>query len=1184
MTTTRPFAARKEAMKLLVANRGEIAIRVMRAAAELGIPTVAVAPPDDAGALHTGKADEAVTLDGQGAAAYLDIEGILAAARDTGCDAVHPGYGFLAENADFARRCAEAGLVFVGPRVETLELFGDKARARAAATAAGVPVVRGIDRAVTAGEAAAFFDALGEGAPGAGRGMMIKAVAGGGGRGSRRVESAADVPATYERCRAEALAAFGNGEVYVEEFIRRARHVEVQILGDATGAVAHLGERECSVQRHFQKIVEVAPAPGLADGLRGEIVDAAVRFAAGVGYGNAGTFEFLVDVSGGSSGNADGPPPDGGASFAFIEVNARLQVEHTVTEQVTGVDIVKAQLKLAGGATLAELGLDEAVAPRGYAIQARVCMESVRADGAILPAAGTLAAYEPPSGPGVRTDGFGYAGYETSLRFDPLLAKVVGHSPSDDFADAVVRTSRALAEFRIEGVETNIDFLQGILRHPDFIGGNVHTRFVDEHMADLATAQGQRRFVTPSVHDDARTGDGFAGARVEDAQDPLALFKHDTQVKSRGSEDDDLAPAGPITLPAPVPGAVVSVDVAPGDEVLAGQPIATVNSLELDHVVRAERCATVDAVLVVKGDTIRAGDPLILATESHVEAGRAEPSADIDLDARRSDLALLDQRRASTEDDFRAEKIARRHAKQQRSPRENIEHLMDGTFREYGPLVTAASWQRQEWLRETTQADGLVMGIGNINGDLFEADRSRAVVVHYDYMVVAGTQGGRGHYKQDRIYELAGRYRLPLVLFAEGGGGRPGISGGERAEVKDIAVEAGLRKPGEGPPRSRAAAVDVAGRGGGGVPVDSYTFTKLCELSGLVPLVGINSGRCFAGNTVMLASCDVIIAAENSTIGLGGPAMIEGGGLGIYTPEEVGPMSFQVPNGVVDILVKDDEEAIETAKKYLSYFQGPVQRWEFRDQRRLRHVVPENRSETYDMRDVIETLADEDSILEIRKAFGVGIITAFIRIEGQPMGLIANNPEHLSGAIDSDAADKGARFLQLCDTFDIPVLSLMDCPGIMPGPEYERTALLRHCGRLFVTGANMTTPMFGVVIRKAYGMGVRAMCGGSSLKAFFTVAWPTAEFADMTIAGRVKLIFGEELEAVQDPDEQQAIYERLIDAHVDRVRAVNSGGTNYGVDDVIDPADTRAWIVQGLRSVPKPSRVGAKKRPNIDTW
>ena len=1149
-------------MKLLVANRGEIAIRIMRAAAELNIATVAVAPRDDAGSLHTGKADEAVTLAGAGAAAYLDIAGIVAAGRGAGCDAVHPGYGFLAENAAFARACAAAGLAFVGPRVETLELFGDKARARAAAAAAGVPVIRGIDRAVSVEEAQAFFDGLPEG-----RGMMIKAVGGGGGRGSRMVDSADAVAGTYERCRSEAEAAFGSGELYVEEFVRRARHVEVQVLGDVHGGVAHLGERECSVQRRFQKIVEVAPAPALDGEMRDRMIDAAVRFAAGVGYANAGTFEFLVD----------------GESFAFIEANARLQVEHTVTEEVTGVDIVKAQLRLAQGATIAELGLDRAHEPRGYAIQARVCMESVREDGAILPTAGRLAAYEAPSGPGVRTDGFGYAGYETSLDYDSLLAKVIGHSPSGAFDDAVARTARALAEFRIEGVETNIPFLLSILRHPDFAAGRVHTRFVDEQMQTLAAADETRRFVTPSGHD-AETADGFAGARVEDAHDPLALFKHDTRVKSEESADDRV-PTGPAPVPAPVPGTVVSVDATQGDHVAAGQPIATINSLELDHVVRARRGGVIDAVFVASGDSIGVGDPLAFVSESERDDSWAEPPPETDLDARRSDLALVDERRAYIGDDFRAEKIAtRRHAKQQRSPAENIAHLMDGTFREYGPLVTAASWQKQQWLRETTQADGLVMGIGSINGDKFDDDRSRAVVVHYDYMVVAGTQGGRGHYKQDRMYELAARYRLPLVLFAEGGGGRPGISGGERAEATDIAVEAGLRKPGEGPPRSAAAAVDVAGRGGGGVPVDSYTFTKLCELSGLVPLVGVNSGRCFAGNTVMLASCDVIIAAENSTIGLGGPAMIEGGGLGIYTPEEVGPMSFQVPDGVVDILVKDDAAAIETTKKYLSYFQGPVLQWSSRDQRPLRHLVPENRNETYDMRELVATLADEDSILEIREAFGVGIMTAFIRIEGHPLGLIANNPAHLSGAIDSDAADKGARFLQLCDTFDIPVLSLMDCPGIMPGPEYERTALLRHVGRLFVTGANLTTPVFGVVIRKAYGMGVRAMCGGSSLEPFFTVAWPTAEFADMTIDGRVDLMFGEELEAVENPEERQAIRGRLIDAHVDRVRAVNSGGANYGIDDVIDPADTRAWIAQGLRSIPKVPPRTAKKRPNVDTW
>ncbi len=522
-------------MKLLVANRGEIAIRVMRAAAELGIPTVAVFPRDDASSLHTGKADEAIALEGVGAAAYLDIEQIIAVAKESGCDAVHPGYGFLAENAEFARRCGEEGLTFIGPRVDTLELCGDKARARVAAAAAGVPVIHGLDHAVSLKEAGKFLASLGEG-----RGMMIKAIAGGGGRGTRVVANADELKEIYELCRSEAKAAFGNGDVYVEEFIQRARHVEVQILGDLHGAVAHLGERECSIQRYFQKVIEVAPAPGLDADLRARIIDAAVRFAKSVDYSSAGTFEFLVDVSGG----------DGGHPFAFLEVNARLQVEHTVTEEVTGVDIVQTQLRLAEGASIAELGLDgERVAePRGYAIQARVCMETIREDGSVHPSSGTLAVYEAPSGPGVRTDGFGYSGYPTSLAFDSLLAKVIGHSSSMNFADAIARTSRALAEFRIEGVDTNIPFLRNILAHEDFATGNIHTRFVDERIAELAASDApRRRFVEPVGDED--------------------------------SASDGTGPPGSVGLVAPIRGTIVSIDVAVGDEVGVGQQIAVIEAI-----------------------------------------------------------------------------------------------------------------------------------------------------------------------------------------------------------------------------------------------------------------------------------------------------------------------------------------------------------------------------------------------------------------------------------------------------------------------------------------------------------------------------------------------------------------------------------------------------------------------------
>src|ERR1700733_1606814 len=428
--------------KLLIANRGEIAVRIARAAADMGLPSVAVHSEDDAHSLHLRMADEYRSLPGRGAAAYLDAKAIVAAAKEAGCDAIHPGYGFLAERADFAQRCADAGLTFIGPDVAHLELFGDKARARAAAVAASVPVIRGLDHSVTLDEAHGFFASLG-----AGGAMIIKAVAGGGGRGTRAVLTPDEVARAFERCRSEAAVAFGRADVYVEEFMPRARHVEVQILGDRAGHIAHLGERECSIQRRFQKIIEIAPAPCLDDDLRRQITDAAVRFAQSVGYSNLGTFEFLVDVS----------ARPGASPFVFIEANARLQVEHTVTEAVTGVDLVQTQIRLAQGATLAELGLDrEGVArPRGYAIQARVNMETIDADGAVRPAGGTLTVYEAPNGPGVRTDGFGYTGYRTSRAFDSLLAKVIAHSPSLDFAATVGRASRALREFRLEGVATN---------------------------------------------------------------------------------------------------------------------------------------------------------------------------------------------------------------------------------------------------------------------------------------------------------------------------------------------------------------------------------------------------------------------------------------------------------------------------------------------------------------------------------------------------------------------------------------------------------------------------------------------------------------------------------------------------------------------------------------------------------
>ena len=1140
---------------LLIANRGEIAIRIARAASDLGIRTVAVHAEDDASSLHNRIADVSHALPGKGARAYLDIDAMLAAAIANDCSAIHPGYGFLSERADFAERCAAAGITFVGPRVEHLALFGDKTRARGAAAAAGVPVLRGIDHGATLEEARAFFNTLAAD----GRGMIIKALAGGGGRGTRVVASLDELESAYTRCRSEAQAAFGVADVYVEEFIARARHVEVQILGDLHGGVAHLGERECSVQRRFQKVVEVAPAPGLDGALRQRIIDAALRFARNVSYANLGTFEFLVDAA-----------DPAGQRFVFIETNARLQVEHTVTEAVTGVDLVQSQLRLAAGATLGELGLDDpAIAiPRGFAIQARVNMESIDAEGNVRPSGGTLTAYEAPSGPGIRTDGFGYTGYRTSGAFDSLLAKVVAHASAREPAAAVARLLRALSEFRLEGVVTNIPLLRNIVAHADFAAGRVHTRWLDEHIATLAVPdeQARARFL-PAATGRARSApaSGFAGARVN-TRDPLALFDHDTKVKAEqaGSvfadtaddvdDADEVATIGPdgtVGLGSPIQGTIIGVDVQVGDRVRRGQQVAVVEAMKMEHVIAADRDGIVRAVTMSAGDVVREGYPIVFVEEAEVRGGAIVQAVTVDPDHIRADLQENIARHAHTLDANRPEVVRKRHGFGYRMVRESIAQLMDeGSFKEYWPLIVARQHRRfdMETLRRNTPADGVVAGIGAINGELFDDVHSRAMVVAYDYTVLAGTQGARNHYTQDRMFELASRLRLPLILFGEGGGGRPGDDG-------------------TGP----------------GVAFDTHTFTQFAQLSGLVPLIAIVNGRTFAGNTALVACCDVIIATEGTTIAMGGPAMIEGGGLGIYTPEEVGPMSFQVPNGVVDILVQDEVVAVEVAKKYLSYFQGTISAWEAPDQRTLRHVVPENRLRLYDMREVVHTLADVGSVLEIREKFGIGVITAFIRVEGRPMGVIANNPHHLAGAIDSPAADKGARFVQLCDAFDIPILSLMDCPGMMVGPDVERTALVRHCVRMFNVGANITTAMFGVVVRKAYGLGVQAMCGASSGIPYFTVAWPTAEFSGMNIEGSVKLGYRKELAAIEDPEARRAEFDLRVRRAYEGAKAVNAapGG---GLDDVIDPAETRSWIVSGLRALPPTPQRDGKKYPYIDTW
>jgi acetyl/propionyl-CoA carboxylase alpha subunit/acetyl-CoA carboxylase carboxyltransferase component len=1096
--------------KLLIANRGEIAIRIARAAADAGIATVAIFPADDALSLHVRVADEAFEVRGRGARAYLDIESVVKAAKAAGCDAVHPGYGFLSENADFAKACAAEGIAFVGPKVSALELFGDKVAARQLAKRCGVPIIAGTSGPSSLEEIKAFFESLGSGGS-----VVIKAMVGGGGRGMRVVEKAADLAEAYARCQSEAKAAFGFDGVYAERLIRKARHIEVQIIGDRHGAVSHLWERECSVQRRHQKLVEVAPSPSLSDALRGRIIEAAKQLASYAGYDNLGTFEFLVD------GAADG-------SFAFIEANPRLQVEHTITEEVLGIDLVRAQLAVASGAALSSLGLDQASIskPRGYAMQLRVNMETLDETGATHPTGGVLAVFEPPSGPGVRVDSFGYAGYKTSAAFDSLLAKVIVHTPGEAWHDVVAKASRSLREFRIDGVVTNIAFLQAVLAHPDFRTNRIATDFIDGNIAKLVEA-----------------ADGAAR--------PLYFAptekSGDQAVQSRAAE----VPEGTVMVAAPLQGTVVAIQVKEGEIVRSGQQLAVIESMKMEHLVMAEQGGRVTKLVAGDGVTLLHGEPILYLEPLDVAAGSAAMEAEIDLDHIRPDLAEMLARQANTRDENRPASVERRRNTNQRTARENIAQLVDdGSFIEYGSLAIAAQRRRRKLddLIKNTPADGLITGVATVNADRFGPEAARCMVVAYDYTVLAGTQGHMNHKKIDRMLTLAEDWRMPLVFYAEGGGGRPGDT-------------------------------DRLGMTG----LDGPSFVQFARLSGLVPVIGVVSGYCFAGNAAMLGCCDVIIATKNASIGMGGPAMIEGGGLGVYHPAEVGPVSFQSPNGVIDILVQDEEEATRVAQKYLSYFQGAVTEWTAADQRLLRRAIPENRLRVYDIRAVIDLIADMDSVLEIRRDYGVGMITAFIRIEGKPFGLIANNPRHLGGAIDADAGDKAARFLQLCDAFDTPIISLCDTPGFMVGPEAEKTAIVRHVSRMFVTAASLTVPLFGVVLRKGYGLGAQSMIGGGFHASFFTAAWPTGEFGGMGLEGYVRLGFRKEMEAIADPFERETYYRNKVAELYANGKAVSIASV-FEIDNVIDPADTRRWIMAGLRSAPKPPARTEKKRPCIDAW
>ncbi|WP_226944583.1 carboxyl transferase domain-containing protein [Pseudomonas sp. FME51] len=1095
--------------KLLIANRGEIAIRIARAAADLGIVTLAIYPKDDIQSLHTRVADESVQLEGTGNAAYLDSAQIIEIAKRHSCDAIHPGYGFLSEQAEFTKLCTAAGLVFVGPHAEILQRLGNKASARLLAKQCGVPVIPGLDASTNLQQAREFLSNLPPSTP-----ALLKAIAGGGGRGMRIIHRIEDLEDAFQQCSAEALSAFGNGDLYIEKMIPHARHIEIQILGDGS-EVAHLWERECSLQRKHQKVLEIAPSPTLSTALRNAMIQAALEMARTVRLNNLSTFEFLLD----SRTNR----------FFFIEANPRLQVEHTITEAVTDIDLVQAQLCLANGETLHSLALQQSdiPQPRGHAMQLRINMETLREDGSVQPEGGTLDIFEPPGGPGIRIDSFGYAGYTINPRYDSLLMKLVLHTPTAPFDLLVKRAYRALCQTRIRGVQTNIEFLKNLLCHPEVVSNRAYTRFIDEHLPQL---------LAPLAHSHPVQCADTAVTVTDES-----IYEH---------------PEGLLSVVAPMSGLLMELYATKDQPVHKGQAIALIESMKMQHTIKAPEAGFIRRIPAIEGASLREHQALVFMERAdiddidHFEVVLHSDTPDIE--AIRPDLAEALAANARVQDDSRPQAVQRRHAMQKRTARENINDLCDSdSFMEYGALTFAARRGRYsvEELSLTTPADGLVAGIGQINGDQFDTQQARALILAYDYTVLAGTQGLMSHKKLSRMLAIAADLEIPIVLYAEGGGGRPG-------DDDDATRATGLNMP---------------------------SFWQFAKLSGLVPRISIVSGRCFAGNAVLAGCSDILIATRDANIGMAGPAMVEGAGLGTFAAEDIGPVDLQTRNGVVDFLAEDEAHATLIAKQIIGYFQGTLPHWECKDQRLLRNSVPENRMRSYEMWSVIETLADLGTAIQLRQHFASNMITALVRIEGQPLAILANNPLILGGAIDSDAADKAARFLQSCDAFDIPVLSICDTPGFMVGPDTEKSAPVRHASRMFAVAANLDVPLFSLITRKAYGLGAMAMTGGSFHAPSSTMAWPTGEFGGMGFEGAVRLAYRAELDAITDQQEKAALFERLVDEFYQRGKATNVAAS-LEFDTVIDPADSRTWLVQCLQAAKKPHMIQGKKRPFIDTW
>lgn len=1065
--------------KILIANRGEIAVRLMRAVHELGAQAVAVHPSDDRDALHVQRADAALELPGEGVAAYLNAEAIVQAAVAAGCHAVHPGYGFLSENADFAQRCADAGLVFIGPAPDTLRMLGDKAQARAFAVSHGVAVLPGTHGATRLDEARAFMAQHGA--------IMVKALSGGGGRGMRAVTDPNDLAEAYERCQSEARTAFGNDAVYVERLALNPRHIEVQIIGDGV-SVQHLGERDCSIQRRHQKLIELAPSPALSENMRQRILDAALRLSAALHYRNVGTFEFLVDDE----------------AFYFMEANPRLQVEHTVTEEVTGIDLAATQLRIAAGASLAELGLTEPPTIRGFAIQARINLETLGADGLPHPSSGTIGRFALPYGPGVRVDTYGYAGYRVSPRYDSLIAKVIGWA--DRFDVAAQRTAAALAEFEIAGVSTNLDLTHGIVSDTDFANARFDTGYITAHLSRLLA---HRR----------------PASIAADTSDAPAARQFEPQI-----------PEGAEGIEAPMAGVVVSLNITVGATIPAGATVAVLEAMKMEHLIRAPKTLRIDTITTQLGDIVDAGQ--VLAWGHLAQQPDGTPQTQIQ-NAESEDwsveVAEIERRRALAHAMGGPDKVGRQHREGKLTARERIQAFTDtDSFAEIGMLTGFASYDENGHAKEVLPAN-FIAGTARLDG--------RKIALGVDDFTRRGGSGDAArNTKQIFLERYAREMRLPIVRLLDGQSGGGSVKMARDAGFTYIPVNPGW---------------DAI--------VDNMSLVPVAAAA-LGPTVGLGAAR------FVMSHLGVLVEGLGQLFTAGPPVVFGGTGEQL-SKEELGGANIHRSNGSIERIVPDEAAAFAVIRDFLSYLPGsvyelpPVQNCTdpvHRREESLLSAIPKNKRRPYQINPIFDAIFDRDSVF-IYAEYGDSTVTALARLDGHPVGVISGDPMK-GAAMSVPGAQAIARLVDLCETFHLPIVSLSDQAGVNIGSVAESQATIRAGARAIAAVYQSRVPQAEIIMRRVYGVGGAGIVNRH--RACRSWAWPSGDWGSLPARGGIEAAFRAEIEASAD---REATIERLA-KQLDALGSPFRTAEHFGVQDLIDPRDTRAllcdWVRDAYRLLP----------------